>query len=99
MISLNDSKFKSVSDKKMFISTEIMSEKHSVRQPREGIDALRLLWRLEGILLEPVYTAKGMAGLLDLARKGLWTSERVILLHTGSIPATFSFAELLSQPV
>ncbi|MGA2462326.1 MAG: pyridoxal-phosphate dependent enzyme [Candidatus Bathyarchaeia archaeon] len=66
---------------------------------KEGIDALRLLWRLEGILLEPVYTGKGMAGLIDLARKGLGKTERVVFLHTGGVPATFSFPEILSQSV
>ena len=98
MISLNDSKFKQcVRQEDVHLNRDYVGEAFGA-PTKEGIDALRLLWRLEGILLEPVYTAKGMAGLLDLARKGLWTSERVIFLHTGGTPATFSFAELLSQP-
>jgi 1-aminocyclopropane-1-carboxylate deaminase/D-cysteine desulfhydrase-like pyridoxal-dependent ACC family enzyme len=63
----------------------------------KGIEALRQLWQLEGILLDPVYTAKAMAGLIDLAGKALWTYERVIFLHTGGTPTVFSFAELLSD--
>ena len=62
-----------------------------------GVQALRQLWQLEGILLEPVYTAKAMAGLIDLAGKGLWRDERVIFLHTGGAPTVFSFAQLLSD--
>lgn len=62
---------------------------------KEGVDALRLLWRLEGIVLEPVYTAKGMAGLIDLARSGLWKTKRIIFLHTGGVPAIFD-AELVN---
>jgi L-cysteate sulfo-lyase len=66
-------------------------------QTRDGTEALRLLWRLEGILLEPVYTAKTMAGLIDLAGTGIWKKQRVVFLHTGGTPATFSFAETLFQ--
>jgi D-cysteine desulfhydrase family pyridoxal phosphate-dependent enzyme len=52
----------------------------------EGREAIRELWQREGILLDPVYTAKAMAALIDLARIGEWSNERIVFLHTGGIP-------------
>ncbi|MGA2790732.1 MAG: D-cysteine desulfhydrase family protein [Candidatus Bathyarchaeia archaeon] len=62
----------------------------------DGVKAIRKLWKQEGILLEPVYTAKAMAGIIDIAERGFWKNERIIFIHTGGIPTTFSFAPLLS---
>lgn len=66
--------------------------------PKYGIpsqdcrDAIRRLARAEGILLDPVYTGKAFAGLLDLAEKGhLGSNEPIIFLHTGGLPALFAF--------
>jgi D-cysteine desulfhydrase family pyridoxal phosphate-dependent enzyme len=56
----------------------------------ESIRALKELWKRDGVLLDPTYTAKAMAGLIDLARKGEWTNERVVFLHTGGTPSVFS---------
>ncbi len=45
----------------------------------------------EGLLLDPVYTAKAMAGLLDLARGSRWSrDEHVVFLHTGGVPALWA---------
>jgi D-cysteine desulfhydrase len=55
-----------------------------------GVAALKELWGSEGILLDPVYTAKAMAGLMDLARKGEWAGGRVVFLHSGGTPSVFS---------
>lgn len=53
--------------------------------------AVELLARTEGILLDPVYTGKAMAGLLDLLGKGAFKSaENVVFLHTGGVPALFA---------
>lgn len=62
-------------------------------------EATRLVARSEGILLDPVYTAKAMAGLLDLVRRGeIDARERVLFRHTGGIPALFAYAgELVGQ--
>jgi D-cysteine desulfhydrase family pyridoxal phosphate-dependent enzyme len=60
----------------------------------EGQAALRRLARLEGILLDPVYTAKAFAGMLGEIRKGrLGENDAVIFLHTGGTPALFAFPE------
>jgi D-cysteine desulfhydrase len=54
--------------------------------------AVRHVARLEGILLDPVYTGKAMAGLLDLVRRGeIGASEKVLFWHTGGTPALFAY--------
>lgn len=56
----------------------------------EGEAALELLARTEGIILDPVYTAKALAGLLDRIRRGLITPEQTVLFwHTGGQLALF----------
>lgn len=53
--------------------------------------AVELLARTEGILLDPVYTGKAMAGFLDLLGKGAFSgAEAVVFLHTGGVPALFA---------
>jgi len=53
-------------------------------------DAIARVARGEGILLDPVYTGKAMAGMLDLLRKGYFKSgEGVVFMHTGGTPALF----------
>jgi D-cysteine desulfhydrase len=55
-------------------------------------EAVRLLARLEGILMDPVYTGKAMAGLIDLVRKGCFKKEENILfVHTGGSPALYVY--------
>lgn len=56
---------------------------------KESDRALREMWECEGILLDPVYTAKAMAGLIDLTRQGAWVGHRIVFLHTGGIPSIF----------
>ena len=56
-------------------------------------EAIRLVGAREGILLDPVYTARAMAGLIDMIRKGEFTSGDVVLFwHTGGIPTVFDHA-------
>lgn len=58
---------------------------------RGAAEAIRLLARTEGILLDPVYTAKAMAGLLDHVREGvIGADETVVFLHTGGVPGLFA---------
>ncbi|HYC06089.1 MAG TPA: D-cysteine desulfhydrase family protein [Azospirillaceae bacterium] len=59
---------------------------------REGLDAVALMARLEGILLDPVYTGKAMAGLIDLVRTGELTArDTVVFLHTGGLPGLLAY--------
>jgi L-cysteate sulfo-lyase len=61
--------------------------------PREDtLQAIRMFAQLEGILLDPVYSAKGAAGLIDYCRKGRFRKgERVVFLHTGGSAALFGY--------
>lgn len=65
--------------------------------PTEGmIEAVKLFARLEGILLDPVYTGKTAAGLIDLVQRGHFgRGERVLFLHTGGAPALYAYQETL----
>ncbi len=54
-------------------------------------EAIRLVAQYEGILLDPVYTGRAAAGLIDLIRKGEFAkSETVVFWHTGGTPALFA---------
>lgn len=62
-----------------------------------GLDAMRLMAQTEGILLDPVYTGKALAGLIDYIRRGLITADDVVVfLHTGGNPALFAYADEIS---
>ena len=53
---------------------------------------MRLLARTESILLDPVYTGKAMAGLIDLSRKGYFRKdEKILFVHTGGSPALYRY--------
>ena len=59
-----------------------------------GLEAMRLAARTEGLILDPVYTGKAMAGLIDHARRGLFdANSTVVFIHTGGLPAMFAFSE------
>lgn len=63
-------------------------EAYGISSP-EGEAAIRHLARTEGIFLDPVYSAKAFAGLMELARTGE-ISGRVLFWHTGGLPALFA---------
>ena len=66
---------------------------------KSGIEAIRMFAELEGILLDPCYSAKGAAGLIDLARRGVFKDQRIVFLHTGGAAALggYDFAFNLSD--
>lgn len=60
------------------------------------IDAIRLVARTQGVVLDPVYSGKAMAGLIDLTRRGEFRrGQTVAFIHTGGIPALFAYREEL----
>jgi D-cysteine desulfhydrase len=60
------------------------------------VEAVQMLARSEGLLLDPVYTGKAMAGLIGLARAGtLRPDERVLFLHTGGLPSLFVYQDVV----
>lgn len=59
------------------------------------LEALELTSRLEGLLLDPVYTGKAMAGLIAAVRAGEFAAhENVVFWHTGGVPALFAYQRL-----
>jgi L-cysteate sulfo-lyase len=71
---------------------------------REVAEAIRLLFQREGLVLDPVYTAKAMAGLLAYIREGRFSrSDNVLFVHTGGTPALFPnrrpLLEHLAEPL
>lgn len=63
-------------------------------------EAIQLLGRLEGILVDPVYTGRALGGLIDLIRRGTFiTGQRVLFWHSGGMPALFAFGESLLRAV
>ena len=60
------------------------------------VEAVQLMARTEGILLDPVYTGKIVAGLIGLIRDGsISKHENVLFLHTGGMPSLFAYEDVL----
>jgi len=58
------------------------------------LEAVTLVARTESILLDPVYTGKTMAGMIDLLRMGYFSNmKNILFLHTGGAPAIYAYAE------
>ena len=61
---------------------------------REVMEAMHLLGKWESLLLDPNYTGTVMAALIDQIRQGhVPADETVVFLHTGGLPAMFTFAD------
>jgi L-cysteate sulfo-lyase len=67
--------------------------------PTAGMaEAVQMLAREEGILLDPVYSGKAMAGLIDLIRQGaIGAGQTVVFLHTGGAVGLFGYTGFLEQ--
>lgn len=62
------------------------------------IEAITLLAQLEGILLDPVYTGKGMAGIISLIRQGYFSKkDNIVFIHTGGSAGLFGYRQILSS--
>ena len=67
---------------------------------KDGIAAMNLLAKKEGLFLDPVYTSKGFAALIDYVKKGIIKKgENVIFILTGGSPAVFAYNEELSKKI
>jgi D-cysteine desulfhydrase len=79
-----------VADDRVIIDDSVLGAGYGVATS-EGEAAIRLLARTEGVLADPVYTGKGLAGLLGLIRAGRFSdADAVVFLHTGGTPALFA---------
>ncbi len=65
---------------------------------KEVVEVMKYVARSEGLILDPVYTAKGMYGLIDLIHRGeIKKNEDVIFIHTGGSPITFQYVDKVLQ--
>ncbi len=82
---------KTFSEEELILCTDYLGDGYGVVGDPER-EALTLAARQEGILLDPVYTGRAMAGLLDMIRKEKMTREDTVLFwHTGGTPALFAY--------
>jgi D-cysteine desulfhydrase family pyridoxal phosphate-dependent enzyme len=81
-----------VTDEDVIVLDDYLGEGYGMLN-QKVVEAVRLLAREEGVLLDPVYTGKAMSGLLDLAEKGFFGKEDVVFLHTGGTPALFPYRD------
>lgn len=64
----------------------------------DTLEAIAMFAQLEGILLDPVYSGKGAAGLIDLIRKGQFgKGQRVVFLHTGGAAGLFGYDSVFAE--
>jgi D-cysteine desulfhydrase/L-cysteate sulfo-lyase len=59
------------------------------RATAAAAEAAELLARTEGILTDPIYTAKALAGLVAAIRSGAWDGRRIVFWHAGGLPGIF----------
>ncbi len=83
-----------VSMEKIKLFDQYIGEKYGVPS-KGGNEAICLLAQTEGILVDPIYTGKALAGLIDHARQGLLKEKHVLFWHTGGTPALFTHHESL----
>lgn len=84
------------SDSDLVLSSDYIGEGYGVIGDAEK-EAISLTAKSEGILLDPVYTGRAMAGLIDMIRTGKLTKkDKVLFWHTGGAPSLFAYAESLT---
>ena len=63
-----------------------------------GLEAISLLGRTEGVILDPVYTGKAFAGLMEAARQERWGKQTVVVfVHSGGAPGLYAYADALTE--
>jgi L-cysteate sulfo-lyase len=84
-------------DERVEIAAEWSAQAYGVADETTE-EAIRLAARSEALALDPVYSGKGMAGLIGLARQGRFsTSEVVVWIHTGGLPGVFAYPETMAR--
>ena len=86
-----------VTRNKVIVFDDYVGEGYS--RPTEGmVEAVKLLARTEGILLDPVYTGKAMHGMIDLLQKGyLGNNKNILFVHTGGSPALYAYSDVFFE--
>jgi D-cysteine desulfhydrase family pyridoxal phosphate-dependent enzyme len=79
-----------IKPEQVFVNADYLGAGYGVLGAAEK-DAIDLFARHEGLLLDPVYTGRAAAGMIDLIRKGFFSADETILFwHTGGTPALFA---------
>ncbi len=88
-------KIKEIQREKNLVDGRYVGKGYAI--PTDGtIEAITLLAQAEGILLDPFYSGKGMAGLIDMVRNGDFKKEeKILFLHTGGNAALFAYEQQL----
>jgi 1-aminocyclopropane-1-carboxylate deaminase len=85
-----------ISDEDVQVEASYAGESYGVPAP-QTIETIQLVGQLEGILLDPVYEGKAMAGLIDMIRHQRFTStDRILFLHLGGIPAVHAYGSVFA---
>lgn len=86
-----------VKREKVVANTDYVGQGYGI--PTQGMrEAVALLARTEGLLLDPVYSGKAMAGLIDLIKRGQFgKSENVVFLHTGGSVGLFGYLDAFND--
>ncbi|MDA4111795.1 MAG: D-cysteine desulfhydrase family protein [Thaumarchaeota archaeon] len=75
------------------ISDEYFGEGYGINTPA-SLEAIKLTASSDALIIDPVYTAKAMSGLVDLCRKGFFKkSDKICFIHTGGVPALFAYRD------
>lgn len=84
---------RAIDERRVVANCDYIGEGYGI--PREDTwEAIRLAAEHEALLLDPVYSGKGMAGLIDLCRQGRFTKgQNVVFLHTGGAAALFAYED------
>jgi 1-aminocyclopropane-1-carboxylate deaminase/D-cysteine desulfhydrase-like pyridoxal-dependent ACC family enzyme len=86
-----------VAPEEIQVMDEYVFEGYGILTP-EISQAMEKVAQTEGILLDPVYTGKAMAGLIDLVKRDYFQkSDGVVFLHTGGTPALFIYEEKILE--
>jgi 1-aminocyclopropane-1-carboxylate deaminase/D-cysteine desulfhydrase-like pyridoxal-dependent ACC family enzyme len=81
-----------IDPREVTVDESYIGEKYGIVTPA-GREALRLVARTEGVILDPVYSSKAMSGLIDhIKARRVGGDETVVFLHTGGNPAVFAYA-------
>jgi len=88
-----------LSDEDIIVFEEYLKDGYGIFNDDVGA-ALKLVAESEGVLLDPVYTGKAMAGMLDLMKNDYFSDgENVVFLHSGGTPALFPYRDQIAKSI
>ncbi len=86
-----------VKPEKVIIDDNFIGQGYGITT-KESIETIKLLAKLEGVFLDPVYTSKAMTGLIDHIKTGkIKSNETVIFIHTGGAPLIYAYYDKLFE--